>query len=480
MYRAVDSINALPPQILERCVQTFMKLPTIFILLLFTLLNRECASQDSRSSLIDQLVSDLYQKNLFNGAIVIGQKDKIIFSKGYGYNNFQDSIPFTPYTASDGGSNAKTLTTTCILLLAEEGKLKLNDPVQRYLPSYPYPNTTVWNLITHSVGGLPDYDYFFEEAPDTAIVTTSLNLNILSKNKPTLNYPPGTNFYYDNVGFDLAALVVERVSKKSYYKFLKERIFNPLQMDSSFVRPPRFADWNQNRTIGYRYENDSIQLFDIADREGFYVGCNIWFTAKDLYRWGESFYQHPILSRALIKKITSTVFIKGKLSHVRLGAWYAGKTNAAFYYWGNVAGFYSWVYWDVEKKFTIAFMTNTAMPQWTRPLLTSALINIMNGASYLPIIEPQADSLDRKNLNQIAGRYEIQGIGKTQISIRGSKAVLKVNDGMEYLMHLVDRKTFYIPGYDPWISFHSLENGKFQNINWYSTPLQTTGIRISN
>jgi len=270
---------------------------------------------------MDQLLTDLYQKHLFNGAIVIGQKGKIIFSKGWGYANFRDSIRFTSHTCSDGGSNAKTLTATSILLLAEEGKLKLNDPVQRYLPNYPYPNTTVWNLITHNSGGLPDYDYFFEKAPDTAIVTTSLNLEILNKNKPALNYPPGTNFYYDNVGFDLAALVVERVSGKNYYQFLKERIFNPLHMDSSFVRPARFADWNQNRTMGYRYKNDSMQVFDIADREGFYGGCNIWFTATDLYRWGESFYHHPILSNDLVKKIESTVFIKEMPSRVRLGAW---------------------------------------------------------------------------------------------------------------------------------------------------------------
>lgn len=457
-----------------------MRLQTILLLPFFTIFNSECAGQNSRSLLVNQLLSDLYQKHLFNGAVVIGQKGKIIFSKGYGYANFRDSTPFTPYTGGDGGSNAKTLTATSILLLAEENKLKLNDPVQHYLPNYPYPKTTVWNLITHSVGGLPDYGYFFENAPDSVNVTNSLNLKILSKNIPPLNYSPGTNFYYDNVGFDLAALVLERVSGKSYYQFLKERIFNPLQINSSFVRPARFANWNRNRTLGYRYRNDSMQLFDIADREGFYGGCNIWFTATDLYRWGESFYLHPILKDALIKKITSPVVIDGKLSHVRLGGWYAGKTKNAFYYWGNVAGFYSWVYWDKKEQFTIAFVTNTDMLQWARPLLTSALIHIMSGSGYLPIIEPQAEALDRKNLNQIAGTYEIQGIGKTQIFIRGSNAILKVNDGMEYHMHPVDKKAFYIPGYDPWISFRTLKNDKFQNINWYSTTLQTTGKRISN
>jgi len=452
----------------------------IFILVFIVSFNMECTGQDSRSSTIEQLISDLYQKHLFNGAIVVGEKGKIIFSKGYGYADLTDSIPFTPNTPSDGGSNAKTFTATSILLLAEEGKLKLNDPVQRFLPNYPYPNTTVWNLITHSVGGLPDYDYFFEQASDTAIVTTSLNLEILKKNKPALNYPPGTNFYYDNVGFDLAALVAEKVSGKNYYEFLKERIFVPLKMNSSFVRPARFSNWQKNRTPGYKFENNSLRLNDIADREGFYGGCNIWFSAADLYQWGQSYYDHPVLSKALINKISSTVFINRKTSHVRLGAWYAGKTKTAFYYWGNVAGFYSWVYWDKEKQFTIAFMTNTTMPQWTRPLLTSAMINIMSKDSFSPIVEPYADSLDRKNLSEIAGIYEIKGIGRAKISVQGTKVILKVNNGMEYRMHLVDKKTFYVPGYDPWISFQSLKDGKFQNINWYSTTLQTKGKRISN
>lgn len=457
---------------MNRCI-----IPTIILIALFDI---SCAGQDKRSIIIEQLISDLHRKHLFNGGIVIGQKGKIIFSKGYGYANFSQAVPFTPAIPGDGGSNAKTFTASAILLLAEEGKLSLNDPVQRYLPEYPYPNTTVWNLITHSVGGLPDYDYFFERAPDTAIVSTSRNLELLGKNKPPLYYPPGTNFYYDNVGFDLAALVVERVSGKRYYQFLKERIFRPLLMDSSFVRPARFSNWQQNRTIGYRYKNDSLQEFDISDREGFYGGCNIWFSAADLYRWGESFYRHPVFTNALIRQIKSTVFIHGKPSHVRSGAWYAGKTKAAFYYWGNVAGFYSWVYWDAEKQFTIAFMTNTSMPQWTRPLLTSALINIMRKDDYLPILEPQADTLDVRNLNRIAGTYEIKGIGRARISIQGTTAILKVNDGMEYHMHRVDKKTFYVPGYDPWISFNTLQNGKFQSINWHSTTVQMTGKRISD
>jgi CubicO group peptidase (beta-lactamase class C family) len=450
------------------------------IIVTFTLFSETALAQNTRPDLIENLISDLYKKHLFNGAIVVGQGGKILFSKGYGYANFHDNFPFTPRTSADGGSNAKTFTALSILLLSEEKKLKLDDPVQKYLPNYPYPNTIVWNLITHSVGGLPDYDYFFEHAPDTAIVTTTLNLNIVSKNKPPLAYSPNTNFYYDNVGFDLAALVVERVTGVNYNQFLKEKIFEPLHMDSSIIRPALFANWKQNRTIGYRYEKGLLQLFDIADREGFYGGCNIWFTATDLYRWGESFYRNSILSNSLLKKVTSKVSIHGQPSYVRLGAWYAGKSKDAFYYWGNVAGFYSWVYWDKSEQFTIAFMTNTALPQWLRPQLTSALIDIMDGKSYSPITEPQTDSIDRNNLQQITGAYDIMNLGRVNISVRSSKLILKVDNGMEYRMHLVDKKTFYIPGFDPWISFSRLKGGKFQNIYWSSTVLRTKGKRVSD
>src|SRR5262245_12565427 len=102
--------------------------------------------QDTRANKLEKLLAELYKNHLFNGAIVVGQNGKIIFSNGYGYASFRDSIPFTTLTTADGGSNAKTFTAASILMLAEEGKLKLDDSIQLYLPSYPYRNTTVRNF----------------------------------------------------------------------------------------------------------------------------------------------------------------------------------------------------------------------------------------------------------------------------------------------------------------------------------------------
>lgn len=97
------------------------------------------AAQAEKINALDELISSMYHQNWFNGAIVIGEKGKIIYSKGLGFTDFGDSTPFGTSNTSDGGSNAKTFTAAGILILANACKLQLNDPVQKYLPAYPYP-----------------------------------------------------------------------------------------------------------------------------------------------------------------------------------------------------------------------------------------------------------------------------------------------------------------------------------------------------
>lgn len=451
----------------------------IFGLLSAFMLPRNVVAQTGKSVALDNLFSSLHAQRMFNGAVVVGEKGKIIFSKGYGFADFSDHTPFTPVTPSDGGSNAKTLTAAAVLLLAESGKLNLQDPVQQYLPAYPYPNTSVFNLITHSTGGLPDYDYYFEKISDASVLTTPRIINILSQHKPSLPYPPTTNFYYDSPGFDVAAAVIEQVSRQSYQQVIHRYFFAPLKMQSSFVRPARLRQWKGKRAKGYRIQADSLKLHDITDREGFYGGSNVWFSATDLYKWGTSFYHHPVIPVNVITKLVQPVFINNKPSAVRMGAWYAGKNANAFYYWGNLFGFYSWVYWDKAQRFTIAFVTNTTTPQWVRPQLTSTLVDIMEGKQPVEIAEPEADSLTAQNSEAIPGFYEVDGVGLVEVKINGTHTLLNVPSGMEYKMVQVDGKTFYVPGLEPWISFRNLKDKKFQQLVWSATTTKAVGKRIT-
>ncbi len=455
-----------------------MKRSALFILFSLFLVHQQTSAQN-KAAIIDTLLSRLNQKNLFNGAIVVGQRDKLIISKGYGYSNFSTASPFTVNTPADGGSIAKTLTATGILLLADQRKLDLLDSVQKYIPGYPYPDTKVWNLLTHSTGSLPDYNYYFEKTPATETLTNQGILDILNKNKPSLLYAPDSNFSYDNTGFDIAAAIIEQLSGTSYQNFLYDQFFAPLKMQDAFIRPPLLNQWAGERIKGYSYENEVLELMDIGDREGFYGGSNIWFSASDLYRWGQSFYHKPILGEYLLPVISSWVSIKSKLSMIRLGAWYQGRNAAAHYYWGSVAGFYSFVYWDSQQQFTIAFVSNTNIPQWVRPQLTNALIDITEGRKEPSITEPQAEKITEKELQAITGTYEITNLGNIEIYLKEGKPYMKAQSGMEYGIFAVDDKTFYVPGLDPWISFQKKINNQFQSLLWRTSYEELVGRRVN-
>ena len=161
---------------------------------------------------------------------------------------------------------------------------------------------------------------------------------------------------------------------------------------------------------------------------------------------------------------------------LRLGGWYQGRNEHAHYYWGSVAGFYSFVYWDSAQQFTIAFVSNTNIPQWVRPQLTSALIDIMEGRKEHLIQEPQAE---KTQIQSIIGKYAVDKVGPVEIFLKDNAPYLRLQNEMEYRILSVDAKTFYTPGLDTWISSQKIQGIQFQNLLWRTSHSQSTGKRVS-
>jgi len=193
---------------------------------------------------VDSLMSELYDQGYFNGAVVVGRGDQVLYERGFGLANVEEGLPFTPDTPSHGASMAKTLTAAAILILEEDGRIDLDDPVTTQLPEFPYPEVTIRHLISHDSGLHPEAVYFNTFAPQADKRTNDRLLEILAEHKPPLAFPPGSAFEYSSTGYIMAALLIERATGQSYAAFLRERIFDPLQMNSSFVRPAEDSDWN--------------------------------------------------------------------------------------------------------------------------------------------------------------------------------------------------------------------------------------------
>lgn len=236
------------------------------------------------ASRIDALMDDLHQRGLFDGAVVVSNGPSILYEKGFGSANLERGVSFTPDTPADGASLAKTLTAALILRLQTEGRLKIDDPVQRYIPELPYADITLRHLLSHS-SGLPvaDYDYFDPFLPKGEVRTTERLVAVLHEQRPALSFAPGSAFEYSSFGFDVAALAAGRAAASSYAELLRDRFFTPLGISSAFVRPGRFQDFPTVRSLGYRRVNGTLEVNDVFDGEGFHGGSNIYISARDLH-----------------------------------------------------------------------------------------------------------------------------------------------------------------------------------------------------
>ena len=230
----------------------------------------------------------------FNGSILVAKDGAVIYEKYVGYTDLRKKDSLTPVTPLHIASSGKTLTAMALLRLVQENKLSLDDSLQHFFPGFPYPGITVKMLMNHR-SGLPNYIYFMEtEKKNLKYVTNNDVLNFLMTKKPNRSYKPGTRFNYSNTNFVLLALLIEKISGKTFPVFMKENLFDPLQMKNTYVfsladtlnAAPSF-----NHNGGY-WQNDMM--------EGTFGDKNIYSTAQDLLKWDQALYTGQYLTKAFI------------------------------------------------------------------------------------------------------------------------------------------------------------------------------------
>jgi CubicO group peptidase (beta-lactamase class C family) len=454
-----------------------MKRPACFAVVLVAL-GSACAHAQVPARSIqraaDSLLASLHQRGLFNGAVVLGRGEEEVYARGFGPANAGAGVAFTPDTPADGGSVAKTLTAAAIFMLQDEGRLHLDDLVRKHIPEYPHAATRVRHLLTHSAA-LPEaeYDFFNDLVPAGQVRTTSLHLDVLRRREVAPAFTPGTRFRYSSMGFDVAALLVERVTGRPWEAFLRERILTPLGMRSTFLRPARLADWSGVRTMSYRRAGDTLAVHDVFDNEGFYGGSNLYFSARDLHRWSRSFYTRPVLSRSALSRAGAATLRdplagRGGRSAVNLLSWYYPERGRRYHYPGSIQGFWTSVYRDEERRYSVIYISNNGIPQWLRPLLTRALIDIMEGRPPAALDAPAHADIGPDDLGAIAGSYAVDGLGAVTIAQRERRAYVRTASGIEYPAFFVGDGHLYVPGRDVWIGYPATPSRPFPRLTWLS------------
>jgi CubicO group peptidase (beta-lactamase class C family) len=258
-------------------------------------------------------VFEKYNSTVIPGcALSVIRSGRIIYKRGYGMADLDHDVPIRPETVFHVASISKQFTDAAIVLLAQEGKLSLDDDVRKYVQELPNFGTpiTIRQLIYHTSGlrdqwallGLAGWRYSLD------LITDQDVLDVMSAQKE-LNFQPGEKFMYCNTGYTLLAQIVKRVSGKSFREFTTERIFQPLGMGSTHFRDDHAE---VVKHIAYGYERGkgegefriSITNFDTAG------ATSLLTTVEDLALWQENFYEPRVGGTELTRQLLE----KGKLN----------------------------------------------------------------------------------------------------------------------------------------------------------------------
>jgi CubicO group peptidase (beta-lactamase class C family) len=247
------------------------------------------------ASAVDELMSR-YQGNVPGASLLVIKDGKTLVSRGYGLANVETHASATPATDYRLASVSKQFTAAAILLLAERGKLSLNDHVRHWLPELQatHDAITIRQLLSHA-GGLIDYEDLMP-ADVTEQISDADVLRMLAA-EPRSYFPPGTAYRYSNGGYVLLGLIVERVSGQTLPDFMAQNIFQPLGMTHTLLYVhggPEIA----HRAYGYSEENGHWVLTDQSPTSATRGDGGIYSSIDDLARWDAALYDHRLLSDA--------------------------------------------------------------------------------------------------------------------------------------------------------------------------------------
>jgi len=224
-------------------------------------------------------------------------KGHVVVNKAFGMADLEHDVANTADTIFEAGSVSKQFTAAGVLMLVEEGKLKLDDPVRKYIPELPDYGSplTIRHMLMH-MSGLRDWGSVEAIAgwPRTTRVYTHAHvLDIVSRQK-ALNFTPGSQYSYSNTGYNLAAIIVSRVSGMEFADFEKQRLFTPLGMTHTSWRDD-FTRVVKQRAIAYSQETDGFH--QEMPFENIHGNGGLLTTVGDLLKWNENF-DKPIVGDA--------------------------------------------------------------------------------------------------------------------------------------------------------------------------------------
>jgi CubicO group peptidase (beta-lactamase class C family) len=362
---------------------------------------------------VDSIFATFDKRDTPGCAVAVVDGGRTVFAKGYGMASLEHDVPITPSSAFYAASVSKQFTAFAVALLAQQGRLSLDDDIRKWIPEVPdFGKTITVRHLIHHTSGLRDYFGLLGMTgwPSDGPLTEARFLDLVSRQK-ALNFDPGSRHLYSNTGYVLLSILVKRVSGQSLREFADQAIFAPLGMRSSHFRDDHTM-LVKNRALAYSPRSGGWQLnvpgFDVVGDGGLFT------TVEDLAKWARNFDDHTVggdelatrvLTRGRLNSGDSIPYAFGLSHNV-----YRGQPTIE--HGGAYGGYRTQVLRFPTQRFAVVTLCNSSTANAAQ--LSQSVAAVYLGDRLAPVAQPVAGGstdgagnvrLTREQLARYAGAY---------------------------------------------------------------------------
>jgi len=308
---------------------------------------------------IDSALTALYQRELFNGTVLIAEKGKVVYKKAFGIKNALTGEMLTTASSFNLASVSKQFYAMMVMMLKEQGKLEYDAPVQRYVSRFPYPTITVRHLMNQT-SGLPEY--FDIAAGQMTLLDTLTNasmLEILARLNPPLVFQPGSQWQYCNTNYTTLASVIESVSGLTADQFLTKNITVPLKLNDTYIYHLKLKSFPASRVYGIKREGGKVMPDDLVRFDGIMGDGNVYSSVEDLLKWDQALYTEKLVKKStFLEAITPGKLNDGPATKYGFG-WFVNDPGKKVSHTGGWVGFRTVINRYIDKNQTIIVLCNS-------------------------------------------------------------------------------------------------------------------------
>jgi CubicO group peptidase (beta-lactamase class C family) len=412
--------------------------------------------------------------NGFSGTILLARKGAEIVAKGYGQANAEWDIPNTPRTKFRLGSITKQFTSMAVMQLQQQGKLKVQDPICQYLTPCPdaWKAITLHHLLTHT-SGIPSYTNSPSYMANMMMPKTVDQMVAGFRDLP-LEFEPGSQFKYDNSGYFLLGVLLEKVTGQPYARVLQDQIFTPLGMrDSGYDTTAQILPM---RASGYSRQGGNVTNAPYLDMVQPFAAGALYSTVEDLLKWDQALYTDQLLPGAA----RSAMFTPFKSDYAY--GWQApapspqtfGRKQLA--HGGGINGFSTMIVRMPDENVTSIVLSNVQQAQTGR--IARDLLAILFGQPYeVPVLRTVA-KVDPKIYDAYVGQYQLTPTFILTVTREGDRLMTQATGQGKIEVFAESDTKFFLKVVDAQLTFVKDDSGNVTHVILHQGGRDQKAIRM--